>query len=315
MGVAREALTYFHDEGFVYTLSPPLLTSDDPVSEFMFGARRGFCEHFAAAFVTLMRAAGIPSRVVTGYQGGELNTAGDYLVVTQADAHAWAEVWLAEQGWVRVDPTAAVAPERIEYGMEGARRLMRRGLQPGELQAGEAEAALRGGWVERGWRTLSNYADALNNAWNRLVLDFGPQRQRKLLEALGFNTPSWLSMVLVLIAGAALSLLLLAAVMLRGRPAGDPVRAVYERYCSRLTRAGLMRHPSEGPRDFAARCAAARPDLEPEVRAITDLYIGIRYGRLQSPGPLRLLRDRVRRFRPRRRPSAPVTHGSSSRSS
>jgi transglutaminase-like putative cysteine protease len=313
MGVAQKALAFFHDQDFVYTISPPLLTSDDPVTEFLFGSRRGFCEHYAAAFVTLMRAAGIPSRVVTGYQGGELNPAGNYLVVTQADAHAWAEIWVQDRGWVRVDPTAAVAPERIEYGMAGVRRLLQRGSQLGRLRAGEADVALRPGWAERGWRTLANYTDALSNAWNRWVLDFGPEQQRRLLGALGFSAPSWLSMVLVLIAGVGLSLLLIAALMLGRRTGPDPARALYDRFCAKLARAGLTRRSSEGPRDYAERCATARPDLEPEVLAITDLYVRLRYGRLQGPGPLHLLKDRVRRFRPRRRYPG-ITPGSSSRS-
>jgi transglutaminase-like putative cysteine protease len=314
VSVAQKALRFFHDQDFVYTLSPPRLLGDDPVVEFLFDTRRGFCEHFAAAFVTLMRAAGIPSRVVTGYQGGELNPAGNYLVVTQADAHAWAEIWLKGRGWVRMDPTAAVAPERIEYGMQGVQRLLRRGSQLGQLQGRDVADALRAGWVERGWRALSNYADALNNAWNRWVLDFGPERQRRFLEALGFRTPSWLSMALVLISGVGLSLLVTAALMLRKRTEPDPVRALYDRFCARLARAGLARRPSEGPRDYAARCVAARPDLGPQVRAITELYVRLRYGGLQGRNPERLLRDRVRRFRPRRRPSAKSRADSSSRS-
>ena len=130
--VVRAALAHFRTEKFFYTLEPPAL-DDDPVDEFLFETRRGFCEHYAAAFVTLMRSAGIPARVVTGYQGGEYNPAGNYLIVRQLDAHAWAEVWLPGQGWARVDPTAAIAPERIEYGTDGMRRLLARGAALGGL--------------------------------------------------------------------------------------------------------------------------------------------------------------------------------------
>ena len=115
--LVNKALRYFRTQPFFYTLRPPLYLND-PVDEFLFESRRGFCEHYAAAFTVLMRAAGIPARIVTGYQGGDINPLGDYLIVRQRDAHAWSEVWLANRGWVRVDPTAAVSPQRIEQGME-----------------------------------------------------------------------------------------------------------------------------------------------------------------------------------------------------
>ncbi len=115
----RTALAYFNREGFQYTLSPPPLGINE-VDDFLFGTRKGFCEHFASSFVFLMRAAGIPARVVTGYQGGEYNDLGNYYIVRQSDAHAWAEVWLRGRGWVRVDPTAAIAPARVELGMAAA---------------------------------------------------------------------------------------------------------------------------------------------------------------------------------------------------
>ena len=109
----------FRQEAFYYTLQPPLL-GPNAIDDFLFGTRRGFCEHFAAAYVFLMRAAGIPARVVTGYQGGEINPIDGYFTVRQSDAHAWAEIWLANQGWVRVDPTASVSPTRIETGIADA---------------------------------------------------------------------------------------------------------------------------------------------------------------------------------------------------
>ena len=105
-------LAHFH-RGHVYSLKAPLLGADS-VDEFVWDTKRGFCEHFASSFAFLMRAADIPARVVVGYQGGEYHPDAGYLMVHQYDAHAWTEVWLAERGWVRIDPTLAVAPERIE---------------------------------------------------------------------------------------------------------------------------------------------------------------------------------------------------------
>jgi transglutaminase-like putative cysteine protease len=117
--VVARALEYFGRQPFVYTLTPPLLKYD-PVDEFLFDTRSGFCESYASSFTVLMRAAGIPARIVTGYQGGELNPLGDYLIVRQRDAHAWTEVWLQDRGWVRVDPTGAVSPDRIRLGIDAA---------------------------------------------------------------------------------------------------------------------------------------------------------------------------------------------------
>src|ERR1039457_5975328 len=117
--IAERALSYFREQGFVYTLEPPLLGRDS-VDEFLFGSKSGFCEHYASSFVFLMRAAGVPARVVTGYQGGDINPVDGYMIVRQSDAHAWAEVWLKGRGWVRFDPTAAASPVRVESGIAAA---------------------------------------------------------------------------------------------------------------------------------------------------------------------------------------------------
>ena len=178
--IVERALSYFRQEPFAYTLAPPLLDSRDPVDEFLFTSREGFCEHYAAAFVVLMRAAGIPARVVTGYQGGELNPLDGNLVVRQSDAHAWAEVWLADQGWQRVDPTAAISPARINTGIAAAAR------------AGDPLPALVR--LDNAWlRQLRYRWEAANNAWNLWVLGYNPGRQQELLSRLGLD-PDWRQM-------------------------------------------------------------------------------------------------------------------------
>ncbi|MEW6330031.1 MAG: DUF3488 and transglutaminase-like domain-containing protein, partial [Pseudomonadota bacterium] len=269
--IAQAALDYFRRENFVYTLSPPLL-GDDPVDEFLFDTRRGFCEHYAAAFVALMRAAGIPSRVVVGYLGGELNTAGDYLIVRQSDAHAWTEIWVAPRGWVRVDPTGAIAPERIELGIDAVRRLEQQGLALGSLSNDAVLRALELGWFEFVARQARWYWDYTNLAWYRWVVDYGKERQQGFLATLGLENISW-GRLAGLLTGAVLLITLLYALWLwRPGKSADPAQAAYLRFCRKLARAGLKRAPHEGAHDFAARVARRRADLAQPVSEITRLY-------------------------------------------
>src|SRR5690606_24983387 len=182
----NDVLGMFRREEFYYTLQPALLGSN-PVDRFLFETREGFCEHYASAFAVLMRAAGIPSRIVLGYQGGEMNPLGDYLIVRQSDAHAWNEVWLEGRGWVRIDPTAAVAPERIEAGMSAAR-------------FGDAGARWGLTAPTRWLYNLGLTWDALNARWNGWVLGYGPDNQNRFMRWLGMDEPDWRKMVLTLLA-------------------------------------------------------------------------------------------------------------------
>jgi transglutaminase-like putative cysteine protease len=295
--VAQAALDYFRRENFVYTLSPPLL-GDDPVDEFLFDARRGFCEHYAAAFVALMRAAGIPSRVVVGYLGGELNTAGDYLIVRQSDAHAWAEIWLAERGWVRVDPTGAIAPERIELGLDAVRRLEQQGLALGSLSEEAVRRALELGWFGFVARQARWYWDYTNLAWYRWVVDYGKERQERFLTAFGLEDISWGRLTGLLTAGVLLITLLYALLLWRPKKSTDPAQAAYLRFCRKLARAGLKRAPYEGAHAFAERAARRRADLAGSISEITNLYEDLRYGRAASDRKkFASLKKRVATFR------------------
>src|SRR5690606_34547344 len=160
---------------FYYTLQPPVMATDE-VDDFLFNARRGFCAHYAGALVFVARAAGIPARVVTGYQGGEWNDESRYLTVRQFDAHAWAEVWLPGEGWVMVDPTAAVAPDRIQYGLEQAVAEEGTFLQ----QQLFSTHKLRGiSWINR----LRLEFDSLNYYWQLWVLSYDNQRQKNLWQS------------------------------------------------------------------------------------------------------------------------------------
>jgi transglutaminase-like putative cysteine protease len=296
-GVVSHALAYFHNQNFVYTLTPPLL-GDHPVDQFLFDTRRGYCEHYATSFVVLMRAAGIPARVVAGYQGGEYNKAGDYFIVRQADAHAWAEVWLRGRGWTRVDPTAAVAPERIEYGIDTLRRLRSEGVPLGRLRGDALARAMRLGVLARLWVSTRMYWDLVNMEWYRWVSDYGEARQADLLRALGLLTPSWLGRLAGLAAMVVLVTLVLAWLMGR-RHVRDPALATYQRFCRKLARAGLARHTWEGACAYANRVRHARPDLEAGVDAITSLYVRLRYGSGGDPAQLREMKRQVRALRAR----------------
>lgn len=287
--IVEAALALYRNEPFVYTLRPPRI-DEDFVDGFLFGTRRGFCEHYAASFAFLMRAAGVPARVVTGYQGGELNPVGNYLVVRQRDAHAWTEVWLGDRGWVRVDPTAAVAPERIERGIDLA-------LQD---EAGAVRFAPRqADWLAQLWRGSRDTWDAFNNRWNQWVLAYGPERQRALLSGLGFGGVSWqgVAAVLMTAAGALLGFVVMLGLKAQRR-ATDVAARCYQAFCDKLARRGLARAAHEGPADYARRIGRARPELAHEVERISALYIALRY-RTQAPerGLARLRRE-VRAFRP-----------------
>jgi transglutaminase-like putative cysteine protease len=299
--IARAALAYFTEQPFFYTLKPPLLGAD-PVDEFVFSARRGFCGHFASAFVTLMRAAGVPSRIVQGYLGGEYNPAGKYWIVRQSDAHAWAEIWVPQQGWLRVDPTAAVAPERVELGIDAVRQLELTGVELGRLSTEALRKLIALGWFASSLRTVNWYWDATNIAWHRWVLGFDRQRQQRLLNSLHLPTLSWRGLLLALAFTLACGLLAQAVLTRRGR--GDSVQAQFRRYCDKLGRIGLRRAAAEGALRYAQRTCSARPDLRTDVEAITELYLRLRYSADAGSEQLRALRRRIARFRPPREVAA-----------
>lgn len=278
------ALRHFRQEPFYYTLNPPLL-GEHAVDEFLFETRRGFCEHYANAFVVLMRMAGVPARVVTGYQGGERNPLGDYWIVRQRDAHAWAEVWLEERGWTRVDPTAAVAPSRIEQGVNAA---LPEAERPVVIMEMPWLLPLRQGW------------DLINARWNQWVLGYDHQRQRDLLTRLHPAMATIKGMLWAMVIGGGLLLLVILLSVFRPRRRGpqDECARLYGRFCDRLARLGYRRQAQEGPSDFARRVIRLRPDLARDIEAITALYLRQRYGAPLEDG-VRQLAALVARFRPR----------------
>jgi len=280
--IAQKALSYFREQGFVYTLEPPLLGRDS-VDEFLFGSKQGFCEHYASSFAFLLRAAGVPARVVTGYQGGDINPVDGYMIVRQSDAHAWAEVWLNGRGWVRFDPTAAASPVRVESGVAAAVPA----TDPLPLMARTTLIWLRE--VRYNW-------DALANKWNQLVLGYNPERQREFLTRVGMSEPSWENMAMTLFWGVGGLLAVLTAWLLRRIRTTDPVQRLWLRFCAKLGKKGSPRSAHEGPADFVARTAERYPGEAERIRAIGERYIALRYGELADPRVLAELRMLVREF-------------------
>lgn len=266
-------LKYFRQEKFSYTLEPPLL-GQHAVDDFLFSTRAGFCEHYASAFVVLMRALGVPARVVTGYQGGEINTVDGFMTVRQSDAHAWAEVWLKNRGWTRVDPTAAVAPERIEQNLGSA-------IPPRLLGGLITLGRTPGAWVNT-LRGLRNNWDAVNNSWNQRVLNYTPDQQKNLIQSLGFDDVDWRTLTGLMFGIGAIVMAAIALPLTRNRQKLNPVDKLYRALCKQMARRGCAPAIHEGPRAYAMRLTSATSPLDPAQKtaaaSFLELYESIRYG-------------------------------------
>mgnify|MGYP001028903764 CR=1 FL=1 len=280
--LVKAVLSFFRNENFSYTLEPPLLGKNS-VDDFLFSSRAGFCEHYASSFVVLMRAAGIPARVVTGYQGGEINPVDDMMTVRQSDAHAWAEVWLPPRGWVRVDPTAAVAPNRIETQLGN---LLPRSFF-GNLLGGPAGQA---SW----WSSLNNATallranwEALSNGWNQWVLNYTPARQMGLMRWLGLGELDWRSLGIVMLAIGAVAAGSVTLPLLLARNKSNPLDTVYSSLCAQMARRGMARNKHEGPATYGRRLCASDSPLSPSVKMAVkrfmDLYEALQYGADYGP--------------------------------
>lgn len=277
-----------YNREFTYTLDPPLLDPRDPYDDFLFHSKRGFCEHYAGSFALLMRAAGIPARVVTGYQGGEVNPFNQELIVRQADAHAWTEVWIRGEGWVRVDPTAAVSPLRVEEGVNAA-------LGPIGMMS-SIIAADRFGLLadlSYGWQML-------NSQWDQWVVGYNVERQRQFFADMGFPSVDWRTLGLWLVVATFLvGSVVTAGLLMRERPARREASLVaWDHYCRKLAAAGIARAPHEGPMDFLQRVKVLRPECSVDAEEITRRYVRARYGDGATREELRELASRVRNFRP-----------------
>lgn len=310
--IVAAARAHFRTEGFRYSLNPGSYEGPQALEEFLFERKRGFCEHYAAAFATLMRAAGVPARLVLGYQGGRPNWLTNHLTILQSDAHAWTEVWLPQRGWIRVDPTAEIAPERLSLGRDQYAALE----QLGSLSPTERLQALFRMNNPSGWRWMIRSVamawDSVDHQWNLRVVGFGFDSQRDLWKDFGIDAFGFMGggmgIMIGLSAGAGLSALIL---LLRSRSSdvvdrrATAVAKQYARFCTRLARAGLApRARGEGPLDFATRAAAALPQAAPAIERITALYVQLRYAPAAT-ATLEDLKQAVRGFAPPSRAGKP----------
>lgn len=278
VALVRRALAWIGQD-FSYSLTVPP-AGRHAVDEFLFDTRVGFCQHFSSAFATLMRGAGIPSRVVIGYSGGYRNRYGGYWIVRKMDAHAWTEVWLRGRGWIRVDPTAAVNPERVLDTVE--------------------DLAQREALLPRTFAPLFDVGDWMRRGWNNLVLGFNATRQASLLRPLGIQRASTGQLVASFAIGAGLALGLTLWVLLRGRPKPrDPLVAAWFAFTRRLRRAGLAKAPAEPPLSFGERLAAALPAQAEQLRSLSRRYAAWRYAAATLPpeDKTRLIAE-LRAYRP-----------------
>lgn len=277
------ALNLYRQQDFFYTLQPPRL-SKNSVDDFLFNTKRGFCEHYATSFVYLMRAASVPARIVTGYQGGEFNPNGNYLIVRQSDAHAWAEVWLQDKGWVRVDPTAAVSPERIEFGISEALSntdelpIMARKDYP---------------WLKKAYLNW----DSVNNGWNQWVLGYDDKKQLDFLKKLtgkNFNLQEMLiwMMAMIVLVMVATSYFLIK----QNKTKLNPAQRLYARYLNQMKRIGLVPRSSEAALDFAQRSAIALPHNKELIIEIAQRYNALMYSASPKPELLNELAQRIKQL-------------------
>ena len=278
-------LAYFRNNKFAYTLNPDLL-GENAMDDFLFTSRRGFCEHYASAFTYLMRAVGIPARVVIGYQGGKMNPLDDYMIVRQSDAHAWSEVWLNNY-WQRVDPTAAVSPERVEQGI---------------LHAGLENSRLPLILVSNNalFKNVAFLYDSFQNNWNQWIIGFNQEKQNELLKSLGFEDVTYSSLIILLvicltITGAIISWFLLTHKTVEQ----DIIQHHYNLFCLKLKRHGLQRHLNEGPVDFENRICSELilpTNTKIDMAFIFKAYRTLHYGNQKNNSMLERYIKKIKTF-------------------
>lgn len=276
--VVQRALRFFAEEGFSYSLQPGTYEQNG-LEEFLFRRRIGFCEHYAGAFATLMRVAGVPSRVILGYHGGQYNSIGQYVIVRQSDAHSWCEVWLKGVGWKRIDPTSVIAPERISAGLESYLETQAAGDAAGNLNHN----------ARTGWRYALREArlvwDNISYQWDLRVLNFDEESQRSFLLWIGVGAMDWTSLSIFLSIVVILGVSCLA-ILLRNPTtrAENAALKIYDTFCRLLAKRGVVREISEGPRNYVERAASKLPELAPAIHRVGEAYVNHRYAR--NPLPL-----------------------------
>ncbi len=266
----KSTLAYFRHNQFYYTLMPPIM-KEKPIETFLFETKAGFCGHYATAFVYLMRVAGIPARVVSGYQGGTYNETGKFIEVRQANAHAWAEVWLQGKGWVRYDPTRAIAPERIEQDVNIEQQLANNEVSFAPIHLDSQTIS----WM----RQARSLWSSVDYSWQRWIINYDRKKQFNFLSGLGINTLKtllyWLLGLLAVVTG-----LLAISVFRKSKQKQDKAQQYYQKACQKIAKNGLVRQASEAPISFLKRVTPQLPAKDRQSFAhITSLYLQIRYGK------------------------------------
>jgi transglutaminase-like putative cysteine protease len=281
LALVARVYEYFSRDPFRYTLEAPLLGVHS-IDEFLFETRAGFCEHYASATAVMLRMAGIPARIVTGYLGGYYNAMGEYMLVRQSDAHAWVEYWIHGQGWMRIDPTAAISPARIERGSFGAVEGPRYMLDfP---------------WL----RQVKNSVDIVQQRWNDWVIEYGATQQANLLAPLGLGamTPGTLVLALAVVIGLFSLAVIPVVLRIRGPAEKDPARKAWLKFLKSLEETGFSASLSDGPLELAAAASANLPRHRAVIGRIADLYARCRYS--PDPPPVDELKRAVKDFRPKK---------------
>lgn len=265
----QSVLSHINQQEYHYTLTPGTM-GENGVDDFWFNQQRGFCEHYAGAFVFLMRSAGIPARVVTGYQGGQMNPYGDYMLVRQSDAHAWTEVWLEGKGWTRIDPTAAIHPSRVEVDLSQD-WLQREALF--QDQAPQSWSDFRPSFISK----LSLIWDSVNSYWQNEVIDYNAEKQFNFLRKLGFNFLSMSELLNLMLVTLGVGLGISTAWLLKQSVRLDPIAKAYQQFNKKLSKNGLGRKATEGPWQHWNRIRQADPELATQLKPIIRLYTQLRY--------------------------------------
>ena len=283
----KQVLNFFNQNEFVYTLSPPLMETN-PIDEFLFDYRQGFCEHYATSFVILMRMADIPARLVVGYQGGEWNPTGEHLIVRQSDAHAWAEVWLDNIGWRRIDPTSAVAPERILTSINNAP-----GSEGAPVTFTLTDQSFLTDFIQQaGWMV-----DTLNLNWHRWIVRFSDKKQKQLFDFAGLSgftqyTIIILSVFICLI----ITGLLIWFLRFKSFSSTDKSKIYWHKFLDKLILKSVQVSALLGPVQISQIARDALPDKKSDIENIVNLYIKIRYQKITDKNDLDTFKQCVKRF-------------------
>ena len=286
LDIVNKAKQFFKQENFYYTLSPPGLTRKDEIDQFLFETRRGFCEHYASAFAILMRHAGIPTRIVLGYLGGTFNPISNEMAIDQSMAHAWTEVWLDNKGWTRVDPTAEIAPERVEEDLASA-------------LGNEANMPLHLRFNFPALEKLRQIFDAIDSQWNQWVINYNKTSQREFLKFLTGENLNLKEIAYLFIKILLTALVLIFAVYFFSsrKQAMDPVSKAYLKLQRKFERAGFKKTPYEGPQDFHKRLIKHLPGQQHQLTELFDLYIKEKYSGKQTKQTAKQFIDAVRLFK------------------